>query len=104
MGEERGLKDARKHMAWYLKGFSVGQPIRAALGQVSSLAELDGLLGDVDPDQPYPVSQIGAPRGRTNPLHRVHLPADWLNDQDGLSADGRAITLAPDAELSISGG
>jgi nifR3 family TIM-barrel protein len=103
MGEDRGLKDARKHMAWYLKGFSVRQPIRAALGQVSSLAELDRLLVEIDPDQPYPPSQIGAPRGRSNPLHRVHLPAGWLDDPDAMPTDGGALVSA-DAELDISGG
>jgi hypothetical protein len=91
-------------MAWYLKGFAVGQPVRAALGQVSSLSELELLLGQVDPTQPYPLSQIGTPRGRSNPLHRVHLPAGWLDDQDGVTPDGRAGTLGPDAELDISGG
>jgi len=104
MGEDRGLRDARKHMAWYLKGFSVGQPVRAALGQVSSLAGLTSLLGAVDPDQPYPSSQIGTPRGRSNPLHRVHLPDGWLDDQDGLGPDGRGGAVGPDAELAISGG
>ena len=104
MGEERGLRDVRKHMAWYLKGFSVGQPVRAALGQVSSLDELELLLGQLDPTQPYPLSQIGTPRGRSNPLHRVHLPDGWLDDQDGLAPDGRAGTVGVDAELDISGG
>ena len=104
MGEDRGLRDARKHMAWYLKGFSVRQPVRAALGQVSSLAELDLLLGEIDPSQPYPQSQIGTPRGRSNPLHRVHLPDGWLDDQDGLGPDGRRAAVGADAELAISGG
>ena len=104
MGEERGLRDARKHMAWYIKGFAVGQPVRAALGQVSSLDELELLLGQLDPTQPYPLSQIGTPRGRSNPLHRVHLPDGWLDDQDGLAPDGRAGTVGVDAELDISGG
>ena len=44
------------------------------------------------------------PRGRSNPLHRVHLPDGWLDDQDGLRADGRSSTVGADAELDISGG
>jgi nifR3 family TIM-barrel protein len=99
IGEDRGIRDMRKHMAWYLKGFVVGQPIRAALGLVSSLAELDDLLDQLDHNQPYPDSEIGAPRGRTNPLHRVHVPEGWLDDPDELPA-----RLGAHAELAISGG
>jgi nifR3 family TIM-barrel protein len=98
MGEDRGVRDMRKHMAWYLKGFVVGQDVRAALGMVSSLAELDGLLARLDVDQPFPDSELGAPRGRQGSPRRVTLPEGWLDDADGRSAD-----LAG-AELGISGG
>jgi nifR3 family TIM-barrel protein len=98
MGADRGVRDMRKHMAWYLKGFAVGQDVRAALGMVSSLAELDGLLTRLDVDQPFPDSELGAPRGRQGSPRRVTLPEGWLDDADGRSAD-----LAG-AELGISGG
>jgi nifR3 family TIM-barrel protein len=52
-GEVRGCRDIRKHMAWYLKGFTVRQPVREALGTVSSGAELDDLLARIDPDQRF---------------------------------------------------
>ena len=58
-----GCRDIRKHMAWYLKGLRVAQPIRAALGTVGSLAELDDLLAGIDPEQPYPVARRGRPAG-----------------------------------------
>jgi nifR3 family TIM-barrel protein len=99
IGEDRGIRDMRKHMAWYLKGFVVGHAIRAGLGMVSSLIELDDLLDQLDHDQPYPQSELGAPRGRSNPLHRVHVPDGWLNDPDELPA-----RLGAHAELAISGG
>ena len=35
--EDRAMRDIRKHMAWYLKGFSVPREIRANLGMVNSL-------------------------------------------------------------------
>jgi nifR3 family TIM-barrel protein len=98
MGEERGLRDMRKHMAWYLKGFVVGQEIRAALGLVSSLAELDGLLAQLDPSQPFPESEIGLPRGRQGSPRSVALPAGWLDDPHGVDDD------LSGAELGISGG
>ncbi len=97
MGEHRGLRDLRKHMAWYLKGFVVGQAVRAALGMVSSLDELDELLAQLD-DQPFPVAELGRPRGRQGSPRRVALPQGWLDD-----TDGRGLDLAP-AELDASGG
>jgi nifR3 family TIM-barrel protein len=98
MGEDRGLRDIRKHMAWYLKGFSVGQEVRAALGMVASLRQLDTLLAHIDPDQSFPVTEIGVPRGRQGSPRTVALPQGWLDDTDGSTGD-----LA-DAELGISGG
>jgi nifR3 family TIM-barrel protein len=98
MGEDRGLRDIRKHMAWYLKGFSVGQEVRAALGMVASLRQLDTLLTRIDPDQSFPATEIGAPRGRQGSPRSVALPQGWLDDTDGWTGD-----LA-DAELGTSGG
>ncbi len=97
MGEDRGMRDLRKHMAWYLKGFVVGQPVRAALGTVSSLAELDALLSQLD-DQPFPAAEVGRPRGRQGSPRRVVLPSGWLDD-----TDGRSLDLAA-AEDATSGG
>jgi hypothetical protein len=65
---------------------------------VSSLHELDGLLARLDPDQPFPATEVGAPRGRQGSPRRVALPEGWLDDPDGSTAD-----LAG-AELGISGG
>src|SRR5690606_4893431 len=50
--ETRACRDIRKHVAWYFKGYAVGGELRAALAQSSSLAEIDELLGRLDPDQP----------------------------------------------------
>ncbi|HEY7043186.1 MAG TPA: tRNA dihydrouridine synthase DusB, partial [Nocardioidaceae bacterium] len=44
MGEERGCKEFRKHIAWYLKGFAAGGELRQSLGLVDTLATLDALL------------------------------------------------------------
>ncbi len=97
MGADRGIRDLRKHFAWYLKGFGVGSEIRAALGTVSGLAELDGLLARMDLDQPYPEAAQG-PRGRQgSPQKRVLLPEGWLADPDEL-------VVPTDAELDSSGG
>jgi nifR3 family TIM-barrel protein len=97
LGERDGCTDFRKHVAWYLKGFPVGPELRRALAMVSSLSELDDLLGKLDPAIPFPVEILGEPRGRTNSPGRVHLPDGWL-----ASRDDEAVPL--DAELDDSGG
>ena len=84
MGEERGCKEFRKHVSWYLKGFAAGGELRHALALVSTLAELDGLLDELDPEEPFPTAILGAPRGRQgNPRKSVALPQGWLDDTDG---------------------
>jgi len=85
MGETHACKDIRKHTGWYLRGFPVGGETRAALASVTSLDELNRLLGTLDPSVPFPRSEIGRPRGRQgSPRSRVVLPQGWLDDRDGL--------------------
>ena len=84
MGEERGCKEFRKHVSWYLKGFRAGGELRHSLALVDSLATLDELLAGLDPDEPVPVAELGTPRGRQgSPRERVVIPEGWLDDTDG---------------------
>lgn len=99
MGEQRGLTDLRKHMAWYFKGYPVGGEVRRGLGMVSSLADLDEQLGKLDPTAPFPVRELGVPRGRQGtPRDKVVMPQGWLADRSGLDLDLSA------AESDVSGG
>ena len=100
-GELKGCRDIRKHMAWYLKGFSVRQQVRQALGTVDSLAQLDDLLGQIDPDQEFNVAVGEGPRGRTSGNRRPTLPDGWLETCD---LDAEAAALVAAAEISVSGG
>ena len=93
--EDRAMRDIRKHMAWYLKGFSVPREIRSSLGMVSSLVEMEQLLSGLQ-DQPYPQEVGDGPRGRTSQGREVKLPAGWLDDPDELAT----ITI----DDAISGG
>jgi nifR3 family TIM-barrel protein len=95
--ERHGCADFRKHVAWYLKGFPVGGELRRRLAMISSLAELDDLLGKLDLDAPFPVTELGQPRGRTNSPGKVFLPHGWLDDPD-------ADVVPEGAELDDSGG
>ncbi|HUW78742.1 MAG TPA: tRNA dihydrouridine synthase DusB [Candidatus Nanopelagicaceae bacterium] len=81
--EFRACRDFRKHVAWYLKGFTVRNPIRVGLAQVSSLVELRRLLDQLDGDQEFPTVIGQGPRGRSTPSRPVSLPQGWLKDPDG---------------------
>ncbi|HET6562149.1 MAG TPA: tRNA dihydrouridine synthase DusB [Marmoricola sp.] len=85
MGEERGCKEFRKHVSWYLKGFAAGGELRRCLALVDTLATLDRLLGELDPIEPFPVAALGTPRGRQGSPRRVALPEGWLDDTDGVA-------------------
>lgn len=82
--EDRGCRDLRKHMAWYLKGFRVPSELRRQFGMVSTLNELRSLLDQLV-DQPYPMEIGESPRGRTSHGRPVTLPDGWLNDPDELA-------------------
>jgi len=95
-GEDRGLRDMRKHIAWYLRGFPAGSEIRNGLARVSTLAELDDLLGKLDHDVPFPADAEG-PRGRQGSPSSVALPDGWLDDPED--------TCVPEgADMMHSGG
>jgi nifR3 family TIM-barrel protein len=96
--EARGVIDFRKHVSWYLKGFSVGSVQRGRLATAGSLAELRELLAELDLDQPWPAGAEG-PRGRTSGKNRVALPDGWLDDPCAVDA-----ALLAGAELDTSGG
>jgi len=93
--EGRAMRDLRKHMAWYLKGFSVPRELRAKFGMVASMGELEWILNQLE-DQPYPSEVADAPRGRTSHGRPVCLPDGWLNDPFEIPA----ITI----DDSVSGG
>ncbi len=98
-GEKHGLTDLRKHMAWYFKGFRVGGEVRRGLAMVASLAELDQLLARLESADPFPVGELGVPRGRQGtPRERVVMPYGWLDSTELGDAD------LSSAECDASGG
>lgn len=95
-GEDKGMRDIRKHVAWYLHGFPAGADLRRGLALVKTLAELDELLAQLDPDVPFPPAAEG-PRGRQGSPGSVTLPEGWLRDPDD-------CTVPSGADVMHSGG
>ena len=87
MGEERGCKEFRKHVSWYLKGFAAGGELRRSLALVDSLAAPRRAARRARPGRAVPGPELGTPRGRQgSPRARVVLPEGWLDDADGSGA------------------
>ncbi|MEU8201073.1 tRNA dihydrouridine synthase DusB [Streptosporangium sp. NPDC049046] len=95
--ERHAVVDFRKHVGWYLKGFTVGAALRRRLATSESLSDLREGLAELDAAQPWP-DGVDTPRGKTNPRDRVQLPAGWLDDPYDLAVP------SADAESDTSGG
>ena len=99
LGKEAGCRDVRKHVGWYLTGYPVGGERRRRLGQVSTLAELDAALDELDPTAALPPGAQRLARGHTSGPRPVHLPARWL-----ATTDDPAPPPGADAFTVVSGG
>jgi nifR3 family TIM-barrel protein len=95
-GEDKAMRDIRKHVAWYLHGFPAGADLRRGLALVKTLSELDDLLAQLDPSVPFPRAAEG-PRGRQGSAASVSLPDGWLDDPDD-------CTVPTAADVMHSGG
>src|ERR1700728_535341 len=91
-GEDKGMRDMRKHTAWYLHGFPAGSDLRRALALVTTLDELSRLLDNLDGDTPFPTAASG-PRGRQGSPARVALPEGWLADRDDCTVPSGADAM-----------
>ena len=95
-GEDKGMRDMRKHIAWYLHGFPAGSDLRRSLALVRTLDELDCLLDQLEADIPFPTAGRG-PRGRQGTAAAVSLPEGWLDDPED-------CTVPVGADMMNSGG
>jgi len=76
-GEDKGMRDIRKHIGWYLHGFPAGSDLRRALALVKTLAELDCLLDQLDGAVPFPDAATGPGAGRVRRPGWLCPKAGW---------------------------
>ncbi len=97
-GEPLAMRDFRKHTNWYMSGYPVGPEVRRRLSQISSLAELDEIVADLDPSIEIVAGGERIKRGHTNGPIRVSLPEHFLDNRDDL--------VVPDDSdvMALSGG
>ena len=98
LDEPRALRAFRKHATWYTKGFHGSARLRAKLTQVETLTELDGVIEEFDPAEPFPHTALRVPRGKSGGRQRVVLPDGYLDDLDDATPPSSA------AESPASGG
>jgi len=79
-GATTGLRHMRKWSTWYTKGFRGSAAIRGRLHLIESLAELDSLLSELDPDEPFPQSALRTSRAKRGGRQKVRLPEGYLDD------------------------
>ncbi|SFS16724.1 putative TIM-barrel protein, nifR3 family [Agrococcus baldri] len=89
--QDRACRDIRKHVAWYFKGYPIGGDARRALAAVSSLAELDELLGALDRESPYNAEGVEGQRGRAGSPRKPALPDGWLESPELSPAQREAL-------------
>ena len=92
--EPHAMRDFRKHCNWYLSGYPVGPDVRRRLAQVSSLAELDDLLGALDASATIVAGGERIKRGHTNGPIKVSLPDGYLDDPQELAVPDDADVMA----------
>ncbi len=98
MGERVGVRSFRKHATWYTKGFPDSARLRGRLIATNTLAELDAVLDDTDPDVAFPPHAMRVPRGKSGGRQRVVLPEGFLQHRDA------ATPIDAAAEDPASGG
>jgi nifR3 family TIM-barrel protein len=101
-GEFLAMRDFRKHTAWYFTGYPVGPEVRRRAAMVSTLAELDDILGGLDRTLTVVDGGERIKRGHTNGPIKVSLPGGFLDDPLALEHD---VTVPDDNDvMALSGG
>lgn len=103
--EEIAMRDMRKHLGWYLRGFTLPPGARLELARVATLEDLAAQLAQLDQSQSYPPAAKGK-HGRAGKQHKVRLPEGWYDSREMDAAAKAALHLADleDDESLTAGG
>lgn len=82
VGEERGVSGFRRHATWYTKGFRGSAEARARFMTAQTLEDLRKIAGTLERTEPFPVSALRVPRGKTSGTQAVSLPERYLEMLD----------------------
>jgi nifR3 family TIM-barrel protein len=79
-GEVPAMKQMRKWVGWYTKGFHGAAALRSNLAQISTLAQLHDLLSSLPLEEAFPKRALRMGRAKRNGQQRVKLPEGYLDD------------------------
>jgi len=79
-GPRNGIRSFRKHATWYTKGFPGSTKMRDQLIRIDSLAGLDAILAECDPELLFPPRSMRAKRGKKGGRQKVVLPEGFRDD------------------------
>lgn len=99
---DRGVRDFRKHVGWYLTGFPVGGEIRNQLATCDTVSDVDVLLDALLDRHGESLEVVSGGerirRGKTSGPIRVALPDGYLDRLDDMTVP------ADDDVMALSGG
>lgn len=81
-GEEHAMRQMRKWVGWYTKGFRGSAAVRARLGDLRALSDLESMLAPLDRSEPFPRAALRVSRAKGSRTQRVTLPEGWVECRD----------------------
>jgi nifR3 family TIM-barrel protein len=100
-GEEHAMRQMRKWVGWYTKGFRGSSAVRAQLGDLRALADLERLAAGLERSEPFPAAALRVSRAKGSRTQRVTLPEGWLAARDD---DTPAPDAGEDLEAALQAG
>lgn len=82
IGETPAVRDFRRHASWYTKGFRGSAEARARFMRAESLTDLEEIVAKLDFQEPFPITAMRVPRGKTSGTQIVSLPERYLEELD----------------------
>ncbi|HPF14373.1 MAG: tRNA dihydrouridine synthase DusB [Planctomycetes bacterium] len=93
-GEAIGMRQMRKWVAWYSKGFHGSAALRGRMAELQRLDQLRPLFAELDLSEPFPAKALRIGRAKGNKQQRVKLPEGFLDNRDDDSPPKGPHTLA----------
>jgi nifR3 family TIM-barrel protein len=81
-GEHRAMREFRKHISWYAKGYRLGPGVRRQLAGIETVTDLERLLSGLNPDAVVVEESLRCSRAKRSGRQRVSLPDGYLDDLD----------------------
>ena len=100
------MRQMRKWIGWYTKGFRGSATLRQALSRVETLADLERGVAELDRDEAFPQAALRATRGKRGSQQSVSLPQGYLDHRDDDTPPCEVVDAAEAEafESSLDGG